>query len=219
VSTASQASLAHDPATVYGRVVVGLIPRRRRIEHARAAGWYHNASDEALLAEAARRDDDQAFEQLVVRYQDRLYTFALRMLSSQQDASEAAQDAMLAAWEKRSSFRGESGVSAWLFTIARRKALDRVRARDGALLYGEAPEPSRSEADETGQSVERLDLLDALSRLPEAFREVVVLADVMALPLAEIALITGTPQNTVKTRLFRGRNGLASMLRGESAGT
>ena len=155
----------------------------------------------------------------MVRYQDRLYTFALRMLSSQQDASEAAQDALLAAWDKRTSFRGESGVSAWLFTIARRKALDRVRARDGALLYGEAPEPIRSEADETGQSVERLDLLNALSQLPEAFREVVVLADIMALPLAEIALITDTPQNTVKTRLFRGRNGLASMLRGESAAT
>jgi RNA polymerase sigma-70 factor (ECF subfamily) len=180
------------------------------------AGWYAAADDAALLARA-RSDDEQAFEELVRRYQDRLYTLALRVTSSVQDASETVQEALFAAWRARSSFRGDSAVSTWLYTITRRKALDRIRARDGAVMVEELPEPAPPPgSDEQTRSTQRLDILDALARLSTEHREVAVMADILTLPLADIALITGVPENTVKTRLHRARARLAVLLRGET---
>jgi RNA polymerase sigma-70 factor (ECF subfamily) len=182
----------------------------------RSPAWYADASDAALLKEAADADDDRAFETLVVRYRDRLFTFALRLLGSHDEAYDAVQEALISAWRGRSAFRGEAKVSTWLFTITRRKAFDRSGARDPALLLDELPEPSMDGASGLAErSAARMDVLDALRELPAEFREVAVMADVLGMPLAEIAAITGAPENTVKTRLFRARGRLAATLRGE----
>jgi RNA polymerase sigma-70 factor (ECF subfamily) len=201
---------ANQPRVSRLRPVLGRMRRR--------AAWYAEASDAELLAAAAESDDEQAFAQLVLRYQDGLFTLALRMLRSRADASEAVQEALFSAWRARASFRGEAQVRSWLYRITQNAVFNRIRARRDEDLVDELPaRAERAASSEVDSCQQRLEILDALGQLAPAFREVVVLADMLALPLAEIAQITNAPENTVKTRLFRGRNAIAAVLRGETA--
>ena len=184
-----------------------LEPQARR----RPEGFYRAAEDRELLALAAEAHDDRAFEEIVRRYENVLYTFALRLTSSPADAAEAVQEALLAAWRARAGFRGDSKVSTWLYTITRSKALDCFRRREAATSVAEPPDADAPHDGAAGATA-RLDILDALRALPLEFREVAVLADILALPLAEIARVTDAPENTVKTRLFRARGRLARLL-------
>jgi RNA polymerase sigma-70 factor (ECF subfamily) len=197
--------------------VEGVVGYRRRVPGIgrESERFYREASDAELMRRAAERDDEAAFEQLVIRLQDRLYTFALRICRSPDEAADATQEGLLAAWRTRASFRGDSAVSTWMLTITRSKALDRIRRRDDALTIDDVVDPPAA-PDHAPATATRLDVIEALRRLTPEFREVAVLADILKLPLSEIATITGAPENTVKTRLFRARAHLAGMLRGAS---
>src|SRR3954468_9894736 len=128
-STAELAIVARDN---YGRRVGDRTPARRAA-HAYSQAWYAACTDARLMRAACDADDQRAFEELVVRHQDRLYTFARRLTGdSQADAAECVQDAFLAAWRGRREWRGEASVTTWLYSITRRKALDKLRQRDGA---------------------------------------------------------------------------------------
>jgi RNA polymerase sigma-70 factor (ECF subfamily) len=176
--------------------------------------FYRQASDAVLMRWAAERDDEMAFEQLVVRYQSRLYTLALGVCRSPQEAADAAQEGLLAAWRARASFRGESAVYHWLCKITRRKAIDSIRGRERAVALDEEAEAPSGGHDHTAATALRVDLVHALRLLPTEFREAAVMAYILKLPLAQIAEITGVPENTVKTRLFRARARLAVLLGG-----
>jgi RNA polymerase sigma-70 factor, ECF subfamily len=190
---------------------------RRRLARHRAASPLSEAATDAQLLARACEGDDQAFELLVRRYADPLYAYALRVTSSPSDAAEAVQDALFAAWRARASFRGGSTVSTWLYSITRRKALDRIRRRrDGLTLDEEQHGRPADEHEVHGQVDERLDILAALERLSVDHREVVVLADVLSLPLGQIGEITGVPATTVRTRLHRARARLAGLLRADA---
>ena len=185
----------------------------------RTSRWYETASDEDLLAAAADEDDTSAFAGLVDRYQDKLYTFVLRFSGDRSDAFEAAQDVFLSAWKSRATFRGDSSVSTWLYTIARNTMTDRGRRRKARpeTLIAEMPDHA-SVPDHADELLQRLDLQAALhaalSGLPEAFRTAVILFDVLDLAQEQIAEITGAPVKTVRSRIFRGRAQLAAKLSG-----
>jgi RNA polymerase sigma-70 factor (ECF subfamily) len=84
---------------------------------------------DAALVEALRREDPEAPEQLVERYGDRVYRLALRITGSNEDAEEAAQDALWTAARKISTFKGESAFGSWLYRIAANAAYQKLRAR------------------------------------------------------------------------------------------
>jgi RNA polymerase sigma-70 factor (ECF subfamily) len=173
---------------------------------------YASASDAELVRYAAERDDEAAFTELVARYRDRLYTFALRICGSPEEAHDAAQDGLFTAWLNRAKFRGEAPVSTWLFAITRSKTLDVIRRRDKAQSADEMPDVPAPRSEHATTTATRLDAMAALRQLSAEFREVVVLSDIIGLPLAEIAQITQSPENTVKTRLFRARSKLCALL-------
>src|SRR6516164_11508126 len=84
---------------------------------------------DAALVEALRREDPEAPEQLVETYGDRVYRLALRITGSNEDAEEAAQDALWTAARKISTFKGESAFGSWLYRIAANAAYQKLRSR------------------------------------------------------------------------------------------
>lgn len=182
------------------------------------------------LVRRSQGGDREAFGLLVVRYQDRIYNTALRLLSDPDDAAEVAQEAFLRAFENIRGFKGKSAFSTWLYRIAINCALSRRRKRQvakEAVLkdfagaagnpHSDAPfrvslqgEPSFSlEEAERNRLVE-----DALVSLPANLRSVVVLRDLEGLNYVAIARVLKVNQGTVKSRLHRARNLLRENLKG-----
>jgi RNA polymerase sigma-70 factor (ECF subfamily) len=166
-----------------------------------------DASDEWLAARAARGDAD-AFEQLVLRYQDRLYTLALRVTMSEPDARDCVQEGLISAWRALDRFRGDARFSTWIYRIVIRKAYDALDRRKRSALPAEVidvPDAERSADD-------RLDLIAALGTLDPEFRAAVVACDIIGMSMDEAAAALDLPTGTVKSRLSRARERLAQQM-------
>ncbi|HEX3255613.1 MAG TPA: sigma-70 family RNA polymerase sigma factor [Gaiellaceae bacterium] len=171
---------------------------------------------DAPLVARARRGDRWAFEQLVERHQHRLFTLAARTLGSVDDAADAVQEAFIRAWLGLPNFRGGALFSTWLFRIGLNAAHDQ-RAKRRTEPLDETREPAdpqdaflRSELSGTLQR--------ALDDLDEDYRVAVVLYDVLGCSYSEVAELTGVPEGTVKSRIFRGRRRIAELLGTRTAG-
>ena len=175
-----------------------------------------SSTDDELLA-AARQGDAAALEALLVRYQPHLYRFGLRMCGNEDDAGDVAQESLISMARSLRDFRGDSSVSSWLYTIARRFCIKKRRrskfapAREESLdaqgtaaaqrLADPAPSPE--------QNATNRELAAALTRAIDALdpsqREVLVLRDVEGLPAPETAKVLGISVDAVKSRLHRAR--------------
>lgn len=183
-------------------------------------------SDEELIRRF-KGGDQEAFSELVRRYQDRIYTLCLRWLGEREQAEETTQDIFLALYRSLGDFRGESKFSTWIFRVAtnhcKNRRLYRARRAHGRHEPLEGPEnpdaPPRQIASEgpgTDARVTRSeaeDLLErALAQLDEGHRSILILRDIEDLPYEEIADILSVPRGTVKSRLHRARADLARVL-------
>jgi RNA polymerase sigma-70 factor, ECF subfamily len=163
-----------------------------------------------LLVRRAQRGERYAFERLVERHEQRLYTLAARVLGSRDEAADAVQDALVRAWLALPRFRGDARFSTWLYRITVNAAHDaRAKRRDPPLEEPPDPVDPRDRFAEQELSSE---LQRALNSLDESYRVAVVLYDVLGCSYAEIAELTEVPEGTVKSRIFRGRNELAERL-------
>ena len=177
--------------------------------------------DAELLARAAQGDLG-AFEVLVARHRDHVYALALRMTRSEADAAEITQDTFLAAYQHLKSFRGDAAFRSWLHRIAANNALMRLRHRRVAASVEEeirgpeleergerpasAPGDWSRQADQQALDAElRGAIQAAIDKLPEPYREVVILKDFDDRSYEEIAEITGDSVAAIKSRLHRAR--------------
>jgi RNA polymerase sigma-70 factor (ECF subfamily) len=168
------------------------------------------ASDEWLAGRAAR-GDQEAFEQLVLRYQDKLYTLALRVTLNDADARDCVQDGFISAWRAMERVRGDARFSTWMYRIVLRKAYDVIdRRKRHATPTDEVPGSTVEESIES-----RLDLEAALATLEPDFRAVAVACDVIGMSMEEAGEALGLPAGTVKSRLHRARARLAVELKDE----
>jgi RNA polymerase sigma-70 factor (ECF subfamily) len=158
------------------------------------------------------QDDRQAFELLIEGSSDRLYSVALRITGSPEDAEDALQDAALSAYQSWAQFRGEARGTTWLYRIVVNAALQRVRRRRpeeelSATGYDEASVIDWSE--DLLRRVEDADLHDMLERgialLPGDLRVALVLRDVEGLSTTESAVILDISEAALKSRLHRAR--------------
>lgn len=184
-----------------------------------------SSEDVDLVRRVARRDD-AAFEQLVERYQHRIFSFCARMLGDRQEAEDVAQDVFITLYKNAGEFRGESQFSTWLFRIAKNQTLNRIKylerrgrskrrsldelADDGP---GALPDPREVSPDDRIADQQTATLVqEAIETLADDHRAVVVLRDMEDLSYEEISEITGLPIGTVKSRIHRGRSALARRL-------
>jgi len=174
-----------------------------------------------ILLERAREGDLDAFNDLVVLYQDQLFALVVRMVPDRDQASDAVQEAFFSAFRNLRSFRG-GNVKAWLNRICVNAAMDTQRARKRRPvspypeLEDESWQPPAGEAadpERTAVNNERTRLLSAaLSQVTDDQRSAIVLYDVEGYDYAEIAQMTGVSLGTVKSRIHRGRLALRSIL-------
>jgi RNA polymerase sigma-70 factor (ECF subfamily) len=179
-------------------------------------------SDDELLT-AARAGEASALETLLARYQPHLYRFGLRMCGNEQDAGDVAQESLMSMARSLRDFRGDSSVSTWLYTIARRFCMKKRRRSK----FAPAREESLDLFDSTGtrlvdpspnpeQIATNHELATALTRaihtLPPAQREVLVLRDVEGLPAPDVAKVLGITIEAVKSRLHRARTAVREEL-------
>jgi RNA polymerase sigma-70 factor (ECF subfamily) len=168
--------------------------------------------------ELARQSQDgslAAFEELVYRFEGRIYGFVANACRNPADAREVTQDTFVRAFQAIGQFDCQRAFGAWLFTIARRKCIDRYRA---AQAGAEEPLPEQRDDDDPAellaQREERQNLWGlARRRLPEPQFEVLWLRYVDELSVADIAQALRKTHTHVKVLLFRARRGLARELK------
>ncbi len=181
-------------------------------------------TDAELLAAHCAGDPD-AFTEIVRRHRDRLWAVALRTTGNPEEANDALQDALISAYRRAETFRGDSAVTTWLHRIVVNASLDRLRRRsvrtwvplpdEGA---GESPaslvDDSRladpRAAAETSETIR--EVRAALDTLPPDQRAAIVLVDLEGWSVEEAAKALDCPVGTVKSRCFRGRAKLAERL-------
>ena len=175
------------------------------------------ASD-APVSERRRRFEAEALVHL-----DALYSFALKLARSRDDAEDLVSDTLLRAFERWEQYRLGTNIRAWLFTIlyhvfvSRKRRIDarevqQPTGEDGDAWAGREPV---GEMDPEGRFYDSFldeEITRAIDALPEEYRSAVLLSDVHDLRYAEIATILKVPEGTVKSRLFRGRRLLQKKL-------
>lgn len=173
-------------------------------------------SDESLLARA-RGGDAAALESLIQRYQPRVYRYGMSMCRDVEDASDIAQETLLAMARSVGDFRGDSSVGSWLFTIARRFCIRKRRRRKSApaqehSLEALGPDGTNHLSDprpgpEQAAAAREISaaLTAAIGALDPAQREVLVLRDVEGLSASEVADVLRISVEAVKSRLHRAR--------------
>lgn len=183
----------------------------------------HAEQDEPQLIRRARDGELDAFNLLIEGYERPVYNLCFRMLSSQQPAEDAAQEAFISAFRSLASFRGGSFRS-WLFRIASNACYDEMRRQkarparslDAPTSEGERQMDVPDDAHSLDEHVENVELREALKEalmeLPPEQRLVVVLCDVQGMDYAEIAEVTDTNLGTVKSRINRARGRLRELL-------
>ena len=157
----------------------------------------------------------EKFAGLVERYQASLIHFLRRTLGSDEDVFDCAQDAFLAAYRNLSRYSEEHPFRAWLYTIARNKALDlvRKRRREVPLTLDENLVNHQPRPEEVWLAKEQASMLaEVLNELPEHYGQALYLRFHQELSYEEIALILEVPVSRVKTYLHRGKEKLRQHL-------
>ena len=188
---------------------------------ARAAIAFSPVTDEDNeLVKRARNGDIGAFEQLVDRHRAVVFRVAARVVGPD-EADDVSQDALLRAYHRLNSYRGEGTFRAWLLRIVHNTALNQLQRRipepvgggDDIELAGSPRSGEREPASklEDRERAERLEL--KLRSLRPEHRAVLVLRDLEGMAYEDIAVITDSPLGSVKGRLHRARNELIEILR------
>jgi len=184
-------------------------------------------NDESLVSRAAD-GDTSAFDELVTRYQDRVYRLACRLTGHDTDAFDVLQDTFLQVFRHLASFRGEAKFSTWLYRIATNAALMHQRTQtrhpaeslenflprfDATNTHRQTPEELQvaSRVEEVlNHELLAARVREAVERLPEIYRAAFVLRDLEEMPTDDVAVILGVESATVRQRVHRAR----LMLRG-----
>ncbi|MFP5071526.1 RNA polymerase sigma factor [Pseudonocardia nantongensis] len=176
--------------------------------------------DEPTLVARAQDGDVRAFEELARRHQEALFRVAVRVLGQRADAEDALQEALIDAWRRIGTFRGDSAFSTWMYRIVTHRctALLRRRRRTVPLPEDDAPGAELLAGAGSPERAAEMDAeLRALSRavagLPDDQRTCWVLRELEGLGYAEIAQITRASETAVRGRIHRARTSLTGRMR------
>jgi len=183
-------------------------------------------ADEVVLVQRARQGDLTAYDELVQRYQERIYATVYHMTSNHEDANDLAQESFIKAFQALKSFKGGSSFYTWLYRIAVNKTINFLKQRKNRIHLSlndldfnaeHDPDLVAFVSDKTPRREANLSELQeklntALMKLSEPHRLVVVLHDVQGLSHEEIAKVMDCNIGTVRSRLFYARQQLQAWL-------
>lgn len=183
--------------------------------------------EDSRLIESLRTGSERAYEELLTRFQQPVYTLALRLLNDQSEACDVVQEVFLKVFRNIGSFRGQSTLKTWIYRITVNEAHNarrwffRHRRREVELDTDPEemrnwkeiiPDRNRSPFDVAFDSEQHVMIEAALERINPIFRDAVVLRDITDQSYEEIAEILGVSLGTVKSRILRGREALRDEL-------
>jgi RNA polymerase sigma-70 factor (ECF subfamily) len=195
-------------------------------------------TDDRQLIRRLQVGDEEAVRELAERYSHRIFQMALRHMKNREDAEEVTQDVLMKVCRKIDKFRGDAALSSWIYRITFNTAMSRLRTRraeraadaegERVRAHGQAaaesPSP-RQPADWSHMPDEELlrgqlreAVADALPRLPEIYRVPVVLRDIEGLTTEEASTRLRVKDQTLKSRLHRGRVMLRQQLSAFTSG-
>src|SRR5512143_430487 len=169
-------------------------------------------TDDLLIAEL-RAGNPDAFGELYRRYRTPLFAFCIRMVGDRDRAGDLLHEVFLKLYRSAASIREPGALRIWLFRVARNEVLMAFRQRketveaNGDLVPDDETPETLLEKREQGEILEH-----ALASLRTAYREILLLREEQGLSYTEIACITGDSESSVKSRLFKARRALASLL-------
>jgi len=182
--------------------------------------------DEELIKVFQDTDSNEAYEILVKRYKDPLMNFVYRFVGNRDLCTDIVQDTMIKVYLNKNSYKSFAKFSTWIYTIAGNLAKNELKRRKRRVIYslsnsGGDDEREIQIEDKSFISPERAAdselkneiIQDALLKVKEVYREVVILRDIQGLSYEEIAEITGLSIGTVKSRINRGRSQLQKLLK------
>ena len=181
--------------------------------------------EEDQLVERVRNGDGDSFEKLVLENQTKVYNLALRMVGNEDDAFDMSQEAFIKAYNSILSFRGDCRFSVWLYRLTTNVCLDYLRSearrshvslsyQDEADDDKELEIPDERFSPET--AAEKKELREAVNRglmkLPQDYRAILLLREIDGLSYEEIGQTLDLEEGTVKSRIFRARKKLCTIL-------
>lgn len=175
-------------------------------------------SDPLLVERVKQSDDRRAFDEIVRRHKQRIFSYVCRMTHDGPDAEDLTQEVFIRAYQSLIRFRADAAVDTWLFRIATNLVIDRFRRNqrapqpwvpldDEEEALGGLPATDRESDPEAAAQLGELqrEVRKAIQTLPPKLRGAVVLHDIEGLSYDEVAETLGCPVGTVKSRLFNGR--------------
>ena len=172
---------------------------------------------EVMLIKAISAKDESAFDRLYSMYQPRLLRFCAGYFNGDVSlAADTVDDALFDVWNKANNYKETAKVSTWIFTIARNKAIDFLRKKrelslsndDEIILEDDSVSPYKL----VNQIDEQEQVKACLNKLTDMHREMIILMYYQGMSIKEISHITGSPENTVKTRMFHAREKMNAIL-------
>lgn len=180
---------------------------------------------EKIWLKKSREGDVDSFEKLIAKHQQKVYNIAYRMMGNEEDAKDAAQEALIKVYKNIGNFRGDSGFSTWIYRIAVNACKDELRKKKHNVVSMD----KEMETDEgsfkhefADQSLKPDELLEqselneivqsSIQDLPEQNRVAIILRDIQGFSYEDISKVLDCPVGTVKSRINRGRKLLKDIL-------
>lgn len=176
-------------------------------------------TEDIYYIEAVRKGDVSAFSLLVERYQNMVYSLALKLLKNAEDAEEMAQDTFVKAFQKLDTYEGKSKFSTWLYSITYNACISELRKR--RIKFSSLEDQRFSDQDEmkmydyfseTKKEDQERYLTLALSKLPEDDQVLVTLYYYESQSMDEISMITGLGVSNIKVKIHRARKRMYAIL-------
>ena len=191
-----------------------------------------HSSAESEFIERLKDGDAAAFDTLVNRYTSEIYAVLFRLTQDAEEAKDLTQETFLRALKAVKNFRGDADLKTWLYRIAVNESRNRfrwwkrrrrektisldqeIKSGEGATIHETLSGNSENPEAETLRRERQTALRNALTKLPDNFREAIILRDIQGLSYEEVANALETNIGTIKSRIARGREELRKMLEG-----
>lgn len=186
-----------------------------------------NIEADLELVNRVKQGDKAAFDLLVIKYQSRIVNLAMRFVRNQADALDITQEAFIKAYRAMPNFRGDSAFYTWLYRITVNTAKNYLAVKSNRRLPEVDQDPSEMEQMDTSTALKDLEtpenllltqeiqdtVVRAIDNLPEDLRTAITLRELEGLSYEEIAVTMDCPIGTVRSRIFRAREAIDTLLK------